>query len=82
MGVDSLPGEQDYAPLERLWRRARRWRCMAFVGGFIGEGAKTVIPAEGRAKVSLRLPPEIYDPREVLPLLKKRVAALCPQASR
>ncbi len=41
------------------------------------EGAKTVIPAEAVAKVSLRLPPELR-PQEVLPLLRKRVAELCP----
>ena len=47
------------------------------IGGFIGEGAKTVIPAAATAKVSLRLPPEL-DPQEVLGMLKKRVAELCP----
>jgi acetylornithine deacetylase/succinyl-diaminopimelate desuccinylase-like protein len=46
-------------------------------GGFVEEGAKTVIPAKAVAKVSLRLPPEL-SPAEVLPLLKKHVAALCP----
>jgi acetylornithine deacetylase/succinyl-diaminopimelate desuccinylase-like protein len=76
MGVDTLPGEQAYPPLERMWARPTL-EVHGFVGGFTGEGAKTVIPAEGKVKVSLRLPPEIR-PAEVLPLLRKRVAALCP----
>jgi acetylornithine deacetylase/succinyl-diaminopimelate desuccinylase-like protein len=76
MGVDTLVGEQDYPPLERLWARPTL-EVHGFVGGFTGEGAKTVIPAEGKVKVSLRLPPEIK-PADVLPLLQKRVAALCP----
>jgi acetylornithine deacetylase/succinyl-diaminopimelate desuccinylase-like protein len=76
MGVDTLLGEEDYPPLERLWARPTL-EVHGFVGGFTGEGAKTVIPAEGKVKVSLRLPPEIK-PADVLPLLQKRVAALCP----
>jgi acetylornithine deacetylase/succinyl-diaminopimelate desuccinylase-like protein len=77
MGIDSLPGEQDYPPLVRMWARPTL-EVHGFVGGFTGEGAKTVIPAEGKVKVSLRLPPEIT-PAEALALLKKRVAALCPE---
>jgi acetylornithine deacetylase/succinyl-diaminopimelate desuccinylase-like protein len=77
MGITSLPGEQDYPPLERMWARPTL-EVHGFVGGFTGEGAKTVIPAEGRVKVSLRLPPQIT-PAEVLPLLRKRVASLCPE---
>ena len=76
MGVSVLPGEQDYEPVERLGFRPTL-EVHGIVGGFVGEGAKTVIPATARAKVSLRLPPEL-DPDEVLGLLKKRVAELCP----
>ena len=76
MGVTELPGEQDYEPTERLGFRPTL-EVHGIVGGFVGEGAKTVIPAAARAKVSLRLPPEL-DPDEVLGLLKKRVAELCP----
>jgi len=76
MGIDVLPGEQQYPALERMWARPTL-EVHGIVGGFTGEGAKTVIPAEARAKVSLRLPPEIT-PEEVLPLLQKRVQALCP----
>ncbi len=75
MGVTELPGEQDYEPTERLGFRPTL-EVHGIVGGFVGEGAKTVIPAAARAKVSLRLPPEL-DPDEVLGLLKKRVAELC-----
>ncbi|HEU5347774.1 MAG TPA: dipeptidase [Ktedonobacterales bacterium] len=76
MAVTVLPGEQDYHPIERLGFRPTL-EVHGIVGGFVGEGAKTVIPAAAKAKVSLRLPPEL-DPGEVLALLKKRVAELCP----
>jgi acetylornithine deacetylase/succinyl-diaminopimelate desuccinylase-like protein len=76
MGVDVLPGEQDYDPRERQTARPTL-EVHGIVGGFVGEGAKTVIPAEASAKVSLRLPPGLR-PAEVFPLLQKRVAELCP----
>ncbi|HEX6122821.1 MAG TPA: M20/M25/M40 family metallo-hydrolase, partial [Ktedonobacterales bacterium] len=76
MGVETLPGEQDYHPVERLGFRPTL-EVHGIIGGFVGEGAKTVIPATATAKVSLRLPPEL-DPDEVLGMLRKRVAELCP----
>ncbi|HEX8983273.1 MAG TPA: dipeptidase [Ktedonobacterales bacterium] len=77
MGVDCLPGEVDIDPRERLAARPTL-EVHGIRGGFVDEGAKTVIPAEAVAKVSLRLPPELL-PEEVLPLLQKRVAELCPE---
>jgi acetylornithine deacetylase/succinyl-diaminopimelate desuccinylase-like protein len=76
MGVDVLPGEQDYDPRERQTARPTL-EVHGIAGGFVGEGAKTVIPAEATAKVSLRLPPGLR-PLDVLPLLERRVAELCP----
>ncbi|HEX9107020.1 MAG TPA: M20/M25/M40 family metallo-hydrolase, partial [Longimicrobiales bacterium] len=76
MGVDILPGEQEYDPRERVAARPTL-EVHGIRGGFVDEGAKTVIPAEAVAKVSLRLPPEL-SPAFVLPLLQKRVAELCP----
>jgi acetylornithine deacetylase/succinyl-diaminopimelate desuccinylase-like protein len=76
MGMDELAGDQRYSPLERIWARPTL-EVHGIVGGFVGEGAKTVIPAEAKAKVSLRLPPGIT-PEEVLPLVQRRVAELCP----
>ena len=76
MGVDVLPGEQEIDPRERLSARPTL-EVHGIRGGFVDEGAKTVIPAEAVAKVSLRLPPELH-PKDVLPLLQRRVAELCP----
>ena len=45
------------------------------IGGFTGEGVKTVIPSRGMAKVSMRLVRD-QDPHEILPNLKKYVAQL------
>ena len=76
MGLDVLPGEQEYDPLERNCARPT-FEVHGIIGGFNGEGAKTVIPAEVRAKVSLRLVPN-QRPAEVFKLLQRRVAELCP----
>ncbi len=76
MGVDVLPGEQDISLQERLGARPTL-EVHGIRGGFVDEGAKTVIPEKAVAKVSLRLPPEL-SPAEVLPLLRERVAELCP----
>jgi acetylornithine deacetylase/succinyl-diaminopimelate desuccinylase-like protein len=76
MGVDVLPGEPNIDPVERATARPTL-EVHGIKGGFTAEGAKTVIPAEATAKVSLRLPPGLR-PAEVFPLLAKRVAELCP----
>ncbi|HVS04090.1 MAG TPA: dipeptidase [Thermoanaerobaculia bacterium] len=57
LGVDALPGEEGYSPLERV---AVRPTCdvHGIWGGYSGPGAKTVIPARGAAKVSMRLVPD------------------------
>jgi acetylornithine deacetylase/succinyl-diaminopimelate desuccinylase-like protein len=80
MGIDVLPGEADIDPVERATSRPTL-EVHGIKGGFTSEGAKTVIPAEATAKVSLRLPPGLR-PAEVLPLLVKRVAELCPPGVR
>ncbi len=76
MGLDVLPGEPDFDPVERYCARPT-FEVHGIVGGFTGDGAKTVIPAEVRAKVSLRLVPD-QRPDEVFELLNKRVQELCP----
>lgn len=56
-GVFALDeGEKGYSLYERNWSRPTL-DINGIWGGFTGEGAKTVIPFEARAKVSMRLVP-------------------------
>jgi acetylornithine deacetylase/succinyl-diaminopimelate desuccinylase-like protein len=77
MGVSQFSGENDYSALERLSARPTL-EVHGISGGFVGEGAKTVIPAQGKAKISLRLPPDLK-PSEVFALFEKRVKELAPR---
>ena len=52
----ALTGLKSRPVLERLWALPT-FEIHGIVGGFTGSGAKTVIPAEATAKVSLRLVP-------------------------
>lgn len=76
MGVSQLSGEQEYPPLERIWARPTL-EVHGISGGFVGEGAKTVIPAFAKAKVSLRLPPDLNS-GEVFTLLERAVQEFSP----
>src|SRR5213595_902381 len=51
-----LVGLKQYSVLERLWALPT-FEIHGILGGFTGEGAKTVIPATATAKVSMRLVP-------------------------
>src|SRR5579859_3705562 len=52
----ALTGRKRYSVLERLWALPT-FEIHGIMGGFTGQGAKTVIPAQATAKVSLRLVP-------------------------
>jgi acetylornithine deacetylase/succinyl-diaminopimelate desuccinylase-like protein len=51
-----LVGLKKHSVLERLWALPT-FEIHGILGGFTGQGAKTVIPAEATAKVSMRLVP-------------------------
>lgn len=56
VGSRQLVGEKGFSVLERTWARPTL-DVHGMPGGFIGAGAKTVIPAKAIAKVSMRLVP-------------------------
>ena len=76
VGSRELTGEPGYSVLERTWSRPTL-DVHGMPGGFIGEGAKTVIPARAKAKVSMRLVPDMKA-EETFELYKKYVESLTP----
>jgi acetylornithine deacetylase/succinyl-diaminopimelate desuccinylase-like protein len=54
VGLTTPAGERDRTPLEQLWSRPT-CDVNGVVGGYAGEGFKTVLPAKASAKVSFRL---------------------------
>ena len=77
--VDSpvLTGEAGYSVLERTWTRPTL-DVHGMPGGFIGAGAKTVIPARATAKVSMRLVPAMT-PKRAFAQYKAHVESLTPE---
>jgi acetylornithine deacetylase/succinyl-diaminopimelate desuccinylase-like protein len=73
-GVKVLEGEEGFLALERTGSRPTL-DANGIVGGFVGEGKKTVIPARASAKVSMRLVPN-QDWKAILAALEKQVQAL------
>ncbi len=73
----ALTGIQKASPLERMWALPT-FEIHGIKGGFVGEGAKTVIPAVAMAKVSLRLVPGLgYE--KVAKWLTKTAQKLAPK---
>jgi acetylornithine deacetylase/succinyl-diaminopimelate desuccinylase-like protein len=72
-----LTGLREYSVFERVWALPT-FEIHGIKGGFVGEGAKTVIPAQATAKVSLRLVPgQSYV--KVGKQLERAVASLAPR---
>jgi acetylornithine deacetylase/succinyl-diaminopimelate desuccinylase-like protein len=72
-----LTGLQDRTVFERVWALPT-FEIHGIRGGFVGEGAKTVIPAQATAKVSLRLVPGLtYE--KIGRELERAVAHLAPR---
>jgi len=77
VGSRSLVGEAGFTVLERTWARPTL-DVHGIPGGFIGAGAKTVIPAKALAKVSMRLVPGMT-PAKTFALYKDYVEKIAPE---
>ena len=76
VGLTTPAGERDRTPLEQLWSRPT-CEVNGIVGGYTGEGMKTVLPAQASAKVSFRLVGE-QNPDRVAAAFRDFVAARLP----
>jgi acetylornithine deacetylase/succinyl-diaminopimelate desuccinylase-like protein len=79
IGAPSLVGEEGFSVMERTWARPTL-EVHGIRGGFVGEGAKTVIPAKASAKVSMRLVPAM-DPDKVYRQFTEHVTKLTPKGT-
>lgn len=77
VGLSVPAGEVGRGGLERLWARPTA-DVSGLWGGYMGEGSKTVIPAQAHAKVSFRLVPG-QSPAKVLAGLRDFIVARLPE---
>jgi len=76
IGAPALSGEKGYTTLERVWCRPSL-DINGIWGGFAGDGAKTVIAADGGAKVSMRLVPD-QTPKEIARKFTEHLKKIAP----
>ena len=79
-GLSVAWGEPGYEPHERRGIRPTL-ELNGIVGGWTGEGGKTVLPARALAKVSCRLVPD-QPPEEITRLIREYVAQITPETVR
>lgn len=72
-------GEAGRGTLERIWARPTM-EINGITGGYTGEGFKTVLPAEARAKISFRLV-GTQDPAVIRAAFRRRMIELLPEGT-
>jgi acetylornithine deacetylase/succinyl-diaminopimelate desuccinylase-like protein len=80
LNVPKIFGEKGYSTLERRWARPT-CDINGLTSGYQGPGAKTVLPCEASAKVSMRLVPN-QDPERIVAAFEKTLRARCPDHVR
>jgi acetylornithine deacetylase/succinyl-diaminopimelate desuccinylase-like protein len=78
--VADLTGEEGYTYLERTWARPT-CDLNGIFGGYMGKGAKTVLPAWAGCKVSFRLVAD-QTPAKIAELLRAHVEKVTPAGVR
>lgn len=77
VGLNNPAGETDRSVLEMIWSRPT-CEINGLLSGYTGEGFKTVLPAEARAKFSFRLVPG-QDPEKIRKSLRDMVEKMIPE---
>ncbi|WP_423210323.1 dipeptidase [Paracoccus yeei] len=77
VGLKHPVGERGRMALEMVWNRPT-FEINGVTGGYTGEGFKTVLPAEARAKVSFRLT-GTQDPQAIREAFRAHVRAAMPE---
>jgi acetylornithine deacetylase/succinyl-diaminopimelate desuccinylase-like protein len=78
VGAPALCGEKGFSIVEQLWTRPTL-ELNGLWGGYIEEGAKTVIPSKAHAKLSTRLVPK-QDPGKIAKLVERQIRKLSPKS--
>ncbi len=76
VGLKTPIGEAGRTPLEMVWNRPTA-EINGIAGGYAGDGFKTVLPAQARAKVSFRLTGQ-QDPERVRAAFRDHVRSFVP----
>jgi len=76
LAIDDIEGETGYTTIERTGIRPTL-DVNGIWGGYIGEGAKTVLPSKAYAKISMRLVPDQHND-EILELFTKHFLSIAP----
>ncbi len=76
VGLSIPAGEQGRSVLEQTWSRPT-CEINGMIGGYTGDGFKTVIPAKASAKISFRLVADM-DPAKISAAFRKHVLARIP----
>src|SRR4051794_24768774 len=76
LNLPKVFGEKGYATLERRWARPT-CDVNGLTSGYQGPGAKTVLPCEASAKVSMRLVPN-QDPAKIEAAFERTLRSRCP----
>ena len=76
LGLDLTAGEIGYSTIERTWIRPSL-DVNGIKGGYIGEGAKTVLPSEASAKISVRLVPN-QEPIDIYNKIEQYLRSIAP----
>jgi acetylornithine deacetylase/succinyl-diaminopimelate desuccinylase-like protein len=76
LAIKEVWGEKGYTTIERVGIRPTL-DVNGVCGGYIGEGAKTVLPSKAFAKISMRLVPN-QDHKEIARLFEEHLKAIAP----